>query len=64
MDNNKIKHDMKATSSEETVCKINMIATWREETVCKLNMEAPRTNIELYMQECYWLKNVKFVKIR
>ena len=35
-----------------------------EETIRKLNMEATRTNNELYLQECYWLKNVIFVKIR
>ena len=50
VDNNKIKDDMKATGSEETTC--------------KLNMEATGTNRGLYMQECYWLKNVKFVKRR
>ena len=51
VDNNKIKDaDMKAIGSEETVCKLNMEATW--------------TNIELCLQECYWLKNVRFVKMR
>ena len=50
VDNNKIKDDMKATGSEEIVC--------------KLNMEATGTNNELYLQECYLLKNVIFVKIR
>ena len=50
VDNNKIKDDMKATGSEETIC--------------KLNMEATGTNNELYLQECYLLKNVIFVKIR
>ena len=41
-----------------------MKATGSEETVCKLNMEATGTNNELYLQECYWLKNVRFVKIQ
>ena len=35
-----------------------------EEIVSKLNMEATGTINELYLQECYWLKNVIFVKIR
>ena len=50
VDNNKIKDDMKAIGSEETVC--------------KLNMKTIGTNIELYLQECYLLKNVRLVKIR
>ena len=49
-DNIKINDDMKAIGSEETICKINM--------------QAIGTNNELYMQECYLLKNVIFVKIR
>ena len=46
--NTKIKDDMKAAGSEETV----------------LNMEETGTNNELYLKECYLLKNVIFVKIR
>ena len=42
VDNNKIKDDMKATSSEETVC--------------KLNMEATGTNNELYLQNVRFVK--------
>ena len=41
-----------------------MKATGSEETICKLNMEATGTHDELYQQEYYWLKNAIFVKIR
>ena len=41
-----------------------MKATGSEETVCKLNMEAIGTNNQLYLEECYLFKNVRFVKIR
>ena len=42
VDNNKIKDEMKATSSEETVS--------------KLNMEAAGTNNELYLQNVRFVK--------
>ena len=48
LENIKIKDDMKATGSEEVVC--------------KLNMEATGTNIQLHMQESYLLKNSYLLK--
>ena len=42
VDNNKIRDDMKATSSEEIVC--------------KLSMEATGTNNELYLQNVRFVK--------